>query len=103
MSSFCEHEHTALQNFFYEVKKLAIINQCYEIAAASRDAERTISSDKLIDVNAFYEKAKYLMDNCPQTNSMRSDLEAHFEKLHSVKAKIRSEIISKILKDSRKS
>ncbi len=102
-------EHKALIEFFCSVKKLAIINQCYELAASSRDIERqltfhnfTIEDDH--DPKKWYEKAKYLVDTYPQNNSMRPFLEKYLNQLHHVvmRSEVRSVIISKILGEDKK-
>lgn len=99
-------EHKALIEFFSNVKKLAIINQCYELAAASRDFERQLINDaeKISNSKKMYESAKYLVDTYPQNNSIRPSLEDYLKKLHYVvmRAEVRSSIISNILGEDEK-
>ena len=95
-------ENKALLTFFSEVKKLAILNQCYELAAASRDYEKRILNGDILNTNKCYEDAKYLVDTYKQTVTMRPILENHLKQLHYVimRSEVRSDIISKILGDS---
>jgi hypothetical protein len=99
-------EHKAFIDFFSNVKKLAILNQCYELAAASRDFERTLINNQndITDSQKMFENAKYLVDTYPQNNSVRPFLENYLNQLHHVvmRSEVRSVIISKILGEDEK-
>ncbi len=100
-----ENHRKVIIEFFNNVKILAISNQCYELAAASRDAEKDAISSEFIDSNKFYEKAKYLVNTQKITPKMGETLHNYLSKLYSVlmRQEIRSNLISEILGEDKSS